>query len=72
MIELIAEVRVGDFITHKTVDQIVYEYRVMGIDEEGNVTKMMLARRPKQLPKLNETFIEYDEDEDDKYMDYDY
>lgn len=54
MIELIAEVKVGDYIIHRTVEQIVYEYRVEGIDEEGNVTKIMLARRPKQLPSLDD------------------
>lgn len=54
MIELIAEVKVGDYIIHRTVEQVVYEYRVEGIDEEGNVTRMMLARRPKQLSPLTE------------------
>lgn len=54
MIELIAEVKVGDYIIHRTVEQVVYEYRVEGIDEEGNVTRIMLARRPKQLPSLDD------------------
>ena len=54
MIELIAEVKVGDYIIHRTVEQVVYEDRVEGIDEEGNVTRMMLARRPKQLSPLTE------------------
>lgn len=54
MIDFIESPRIGDFITHRTVDQVVYKYRVMGVNEEGKVTRMMLARRPKQLPKLDE------------------
>lgn len=54
MIDFIESLRVGDFITRKTIDQVVYEYKVMGIDEEGNVTMMMLARRSKLLSRLDD------------------
>lgn len=54
MIDFIEPLRIGDIITHKTVDQIIYKYRVNGVDEEGNITRLMLARRPKKLPRLDE------------------